>query len=126
MRKILRCVPLIAAAAVAAAGCSTYSDRPLLTNAQQVSGSEDDRAVLLRGKILRQTSGDHYIVHDGTRDVLVEINDRVRRGQHLVPGTQVEISGEVETRMFKEPKVEARSVIVVAGNERLPDPRDLK
>jgi uncharacterized protein (TIGR00156 family) len=118
MRIMLRHVLLVAL--LLAAGCSTYSDRPLLTNAQQVSSSEDDRAVLLRGQILRQTSGDHYILHDGTRDVLVEIKDRVRKGQHLVPGTQVEISGEVETRMFKEPKVEARSVIVLAGSDARP------
>ena len=117
MRK-LSLVPFIALVAVA--GCSTYSDRPLLTSASQVAGAEDDRAVLLRGQIIRQTSGDHYIVHDGTRDVLVEINDRVRNNQHLVPGTQVEISGEVETRAFKEPKVEARSVIVMGRTDAYP------
>src|SRR5687768_5402720 len=100
MHNTLRYAPLIALVAVTAAGCSTYSDRPLLTSAQQVSSSEDDRAVLLRGQIIRQTGRDHYLVHDGTRDVLVEIGERVRRGQHLVPGTQVEISGEVETRAF--------------------------
>jgi uncharacterized protein (TIGR00156 family) len=121
MRNVLRVV--IPVAVMAVAGCSTYSDRPLLTSAQQVSSSEDDRAVLLRGQIVRQTSGDHYLVHDGTRDVLVEINDRVRRGQHLVPGTRVEISGEVETRMFREPKVEARSVVVLAVRDPRLDPR---
>jgi uncharacterized protein (TIGR00156 family) len=117
MRKLLCLVPFVALIAVA--GCSTYSDRPLLTSASQVTGAEDDRAVLLRGQIVRQTSGDHYIVHDGTRDVLVEIKDRVRNNQHLVPGTQVEISGEVETRAFREPKVEARSVAVI-GTQAYP------
>jgi uncharacterized protein (TIGR00156 family) len=119
MQNTLRYIPLIALLAVAG-GCSTYSDRPLLTSAQQVSSSQDDRAVLLRGRIVRQTSPDHYILHDGTRDVLVEIGDRVRNGQHLVPGTQVEVSGEVETRAFKEPKVEARSVIVMGRTEAYP------
>jgi uncharacterized protein YdeI (BOF family) len=57
-------------------------------------------------------------VKDGTRDVLVEIKDRVRAGRHLVPGTQVEIYGEVETRMFKEPKIEARSLMVLAQGDR--------
>src|SRR5688572_2016451 len=120
MQNTLRYVPLIALLAVAAVGCSTYSDRPVLTSAQQVSSSQDDRAVLLRGQIVRQTSPDHYILHDGTRDVLVEIGDRVRAGQHLVPGTQVEVSGEVETRAFKEPKVEARSVIVLGRTDSYP------
>ena len=120
MRNTLRYVPVIALASLAAAGCSTYSDRPLLTRAQQVSSSEDDRAVLLRGQIVRQTSGDHYLVHDGTRDVLVEIKDRVRAGRHLVPGTQVEISGEVETRALREPKVEARSVVILAQRDARP------
>ena len=107
-------------ALVLAAGCSTYSDRPAVTSAQGVSSSQDDRAVLLRGQIIRQTSPDHYLVHDGTRDVLVEIGDRVRAGQHLLPGTHVEISGEVETRAFKEPKVEARSVIVMGRTQDYP------
>ena|SRR5688572_10033785 len=119
MQNTLRYIPLIALLAVAG-GCSTYSDRPLLTSAQQVSSSQDDRAVLLRGQIVRQTSPDHYLVHDGTRDVLVEIGDRVRNGQHLVPGTHVEVSGEVETRAFKEPKVEARSVIVMGRTDGYP------
>jgi uncharacterized protein (TIGR00156 family) len=114
---LLYVVPI---ALLAAAGCATYSDRPLLTSAQQVSSSKDDRAVLLRGQIVRQTSPDHYILHDGTRDVLVEIGDRVRAGQHLVPGTHVEVSGEVETRAFKEPKVEARSVIVLGRTDSYP------
>jgi uncharacterized protein (TIGR00156 family) len=121
MRNVLRLVVPVALLAVA--GCSTVSDRPVLTSAQQVSSSQDDRAVLLRGKIVRQTSGDHYLVHDGTRDVLVEIKDRVRNGQHLVPGTEVEISGEVETRMFKEPKVEARSVAIVEPKAYIIVPR---
>jgi uncharacterized protein YdeI (BOF family) len=98
---LLYVVPI---ALLAAAGCATYSDRPLL----------------LRGQIVRQTSPDHYILHDGTRDVLVEIGDRVRAGQHLVPGTHVEVSGEVETRAFKEPKVEARSVIVLGRTDSYP------
>jgi uncharacterized protein (TIGR00156 family) len=117
MRQMYRYVVPVALVA-AVTGCSTFSDRPLLTNAQQVSSSEDDRAVLIRGQIVRQTSGDHYIVKDGTRDVLVEIKDRVRAGRHLVPGTQVEIYGEVETRMFKEPKIEARSLMVLAQGDR--------
>jgi uncharacterized protein (TIGR00156 family) len=107
-------------ALVLAAGCSTYSDRPAVTSAQGVASSQDDRAVVLRGQIIRQTSPDHYLVHDGTRDVLVEIGDRVRAGQHLVPGTHVEVSGEVETRAFREPKVEARSVIVMGRTEPYP------
>jgi len=119
MQNTLRYIPLIALLAVAG-GCSTYSDRPLLTSAQQVSSSQDDRAVLIRGQIVRQTSPDHYLVHDGTRDVLVEIGDRVRNGQHLAPGTHVEVSGEVETRAFKEPKVEARSVIVMGRTGAYP------
>ena len=118
MRSPLRHVVL--AAVVLAAGCSTYSDRPAVTTAQGVSSSKDDRTVLLRGQIIRQTSPDHYLVHDGTRDVLVEIGDRVRAGQHLGPGTHIEVSGEVETRAFKEPKVEARSVIVMGRTDGYP------
>ncbi len=118
-----RLLYVLPVALLAAAGCSTYSDRPAVTSAQGVSSSQDDRAVLLRGQIIRQTSPDHYLVHDGTRDVLVEIGDRVRDGQHLVPGTHIEVSGEVETRALREPKVEARSVIVMGRSGYPPAPR---
>jgi uncharacterized protein (TIGR00156 family) len=127
MRSSLRYVVPVVLAALAAAGCSTYSDRPRVTSAEQVMDSTDDRAVSLQGRIVRQQSGDHYVVNDGTREVLVEIKDHVRDGQRLAPGMQVQINGEVETRVFKEPKVEARNVTVLAaGSPRGGEPPEYR
>jgi uncharacterized protein (TIGR00156 family) len=126
MRSRLRYAVTGALAALAAAGCSTYSDRPRVTSAEQVMDSTDDRAVSLRGQIVRQPSGDHYVVNDGTREVLVEIKDHVRDGQRLAPGMRVEINGEVETRAFKEPKVEARDVTVLAASGARGEPPEYR
>ena len=120
MRYILRTVLSVAVVSAAAAGCSTYSDMAPLTSAEQAVSAADDAPVVIRGQIVRQRSGDHYIVNDGTRDVLVEIKDHVRNGQPLVAGMRVQINGEVETRAFKEPKVEARQVTVLAASGARP------
>jgi uncharacterized protein (TIGR00156 family) len=126
MRSKLRYV-IPAALLSVAAGCSTYSDRPQVTSAAEVMDATDDRAVSLRGRIVRQPSGDHYVVNDGSREVLVEIKDRVRKGQALAPGMRVEINGEVETRAFKEPKIEARNVTVLAaGATRANEPPEYR
>jgi uncharacterized protein (TIGR00156 family) len=112
MRKPILSVLALAAMAAAAAGCVTHEDRPV-TTAQQARGASDDRAVQINGTIVRQRSGDHYIVNDGTSDILVEIKDHVRLGKRLEPGTKVRINGEIEGRSLRDSKVEARSVSVV-------------
>ena len=129
MRKAMRSIWRYALPAVlllAATGCSSYSNRPQVTRAAQVMDSADDRAVSLRGQIVRQPSGDHYVVNDGNREVLVEIKDHVRKGQDLAPGMRVEINGEVETRAFKEPKVEARNVTVLAASGARAEPPEYR
>jgi len=112
MRKAIPSALAIALVAAAAAGCVTQEDRPV-TTAQQARGASDDRAVQINGTIVRQRSGDHYIVNDGTSDILVEIKDHVRRGKRLDPGMKVQINGEIEGRTLRDSKVEARSVTVV-------------
>ena len=82
MRRPLLSVIAIALATAGAAGCMANEDRPV-TTAKQASGASDDRAVQINGTIVRQRSGDHYIVNDGTSDILVEIKDHVRLGKRL-------------------------------------------
>jgi uncharacterized protein (TIGR00156 family) len=112
MRKSFLSVIAIAFASVAATGCVTHEDKPI-TTAQQARGASDDRAVQINGTIVRQRSGDHYIVNDGTSDILVEIKDHVRLGKRLDPGMKVQINGEIEGRTLRDSKVEARSVTVL-------------
>lgn len=112
MRRPLLSVIAIALATAGAAGCMTNEDRPV-TTAKQASGASDDRAVQINGTIVRQRSGDHYIVNDGTSDILVEIKDHVRLGKRLEPGMKVQIDGEIEGRTLRDSKIEARSVRVV-------------
>lgn len=112
MRRPLLSVIAIALATAGAAGCMANEDRPV-TTAKQASGASDDRAVQINGTIVRQRSGDHYIVNDGTSDILVEIKDHVRLGKRLEPGMKVQIDGEIEGRTLRDSKIEARSVRVV-------------
>jgi uncharacterized protein YdeI (BOF family) len=71
--------------------------------------------VQLRGKIVSRQSRNHYIVADESGDAVVKITRRQRNGNALIPGTEVEIHGETDTRLSGPTRVEAKSVTVLAG-----------
>jgi uncharacterized protein (TIGR00156 family) len=88
-----------------------------ITSAQGVASAKDDQPVKLRGKIVSEKSRNQYVFTDGTGNVDVDIPSKVLNGNRLSAGTQVEIVGEVDTRLFKrQPKVEAKSVTVIASS----------
>lgn len=91
-----------------------------ITEAKGVAAAKDDQAVKLRGKIVKQETGNQYLFSDGTGNVLVEIGDKLLNGNKLMAGTQVEIDGKVDTRIMRDPKVEARSVTVLAAANPAP------
>jgi uncharacterized protein (TIGR00156 family) len=88
-----------------------------ITSVQSVKSAKDDQPVKLRGKIVSKKSGNEYVFSDGTGNVDVEIGSRALKGKNdqLRAGTEVEIVGEVDTRRKKEPKVEAKSVTILAA-----------
>ena len=98
---------------------STQSAAPI-TEARDVAAAKDEQAVKLRGKIVKQERGNQYVFSDGTGNVLVEIGDKLLNGNKLMAGTQVEIEGKVDTRIMRDPKVEARSVTVLASANPAP------
>jgi uncharacterized protein (TIGR00156 family) len=98
---------------------SAQSAMPI-TEAKGVAAAKDDQAVKLRGKIVKQESGNQYVFSDGTGNVLVEIGDKLLNGNKLMAGTQVEIEGRVDTRIMRDSKVEARSVTVLAAANPTP------
>ena len=93
---------------------SSAKDAPI-TTAQGVAAAKDDQKVQLRGKITGQQGKDEYLLSDKTGNVAVEIPNRLLNGKKLTAGTEVEIQGEVDTRKGKSPRVEAKSVMVVAA-----------
>lgn len=89
-----------------------------ITSAQAVASAKDDQPVKLRGQIVSQKSRNEYVFSDDTGNVDVEIGARAFKGNNkqLKAGTQVEIVGEVDSRRKQQPKVEAKSVTVLASS----------
>ena len=87
----------------------------MITSAADVASAKDDQPVRLRGKIVSRQSRNHYLITDGSGDAVVKITRRQRSGNALVPGTEVEVQGETDTRLSGPTRVEAKSVTVMAG-----------
>jgi uncharacterized protein (TIGR00156 family) len=86
-----------------------------VTTAQGVSSAQNKQKVQLRGKIVSQQGRNQYVFSDMSGNVVVDIPNRLLNGQKLAAGTEVEIQGDVDTRIRKSPKVEARSVTLLAA-----------
>lgn len=131
MRKLKYVVPVVLLFGVSVAGAEQSSSQRAasaapITSAQSVAGAKDDQPVKLRGEIVSKQGRNDYLLRDSSGQVTVEIGSRLLNGKQLTPGTQVEIVGEVDTRIKKEPKVEARSVTVLAMSDApstVPDAR---
>lgn len=96
---------------------SSARDQAPLTSAQSVAGAKDDQPVKLRGQLVSKKGRNEYVFSDGTGNVDVEIGARAFKGDNdkLKAGTQVEIVGQVETRRNKQPKIDAKTVTILAA-----------
>jgi uncharacterized protein (TIGR00156 family) len=113
MQKLLYVLPIALLLGVSPA--SAGGDNALITSAAAVASAKDDQPVQLRGKIVSRQSRNHYVVADESGDAVVKITRRQRNGNSLIPGTEVEIQGETDTRLSGPTRVEAKSVTVLAG-----------
>ena len=86
-----------------------------ITQVESVATAKNNDHVTLRGAISGQKAHDQYVLSDGTGNVIVEINGNLLDGQRLANGTEVEVVGEVDKRLFGQPKVDARSVTILAA-----------
>jgi len=86
-----------------------------VTTAQGVASAQNKQKVQLRGKIVSQQGRNQYMFSDSSGNVVVDIPNKLLNGQKLAAGTEVEIQGDVDTRIKKSPKVEARAVTVLAA-----------
>jgi|SRR5688572_1446449 uncharacterized protein (TIGR00156 family) len=117
MRKFLYFLPMAFLLAPGAASGGQEDLSVPITSAEAVASARDDQPVHLRGKIVSRQSRNHYVFADDSGNTLVKISRRVRNGGPLLPGMAVEIHGEVDTSVHRAPKVEARSVTVLAGKD---------
>ena len=93
-------------------------EAPRRTSAQGMRSVPNGQRVQLRGRILSQQGGDRYVFSDGSGRVLVDIDSRLLNGRKLPAGTEVEIQGDADTRIESSPKVEVRSVMVLAARQK--------
>jgi uncharacterized protein (TIGR00156 family) len=83
------------------------------TVAEILDNPVDDQDVQLRGRLLRQTSDDEFIFSDGTGEIVVELETKHFAGQPVDEKTEVELIGEVETKLKRPPEIEVDSIRVV-------------
>jgi|SRR5882672_519330 len=115
MQKWKYLLPTLWLLGVSAAGAQGWSSTAPITNAKSVSEATSDQPVKLRGEIVGQRDSDKYVFADNSGSVLVNVaGNTVNRP--LEPGTPVEIVGEVASRTFGGPQVDARAVTVLASN----------
>jgi uncharacterized protein (TIGR00156 family) len=80
-----------------------------------VASAQNKQKVQLRGKIVSQQGRNQYMFSDNSGNVVVDIPNKLLNGQKLAAGTEVEIQGDVDTRIKQSPKVEAKSLTVLAA-----------
>lgn len=121
-RAVAPLVILAFVAAMATGAQAEYtgpSDRkgvePLRTVAQIMSDPADDRPVVLKGKITRKASKESYVFTDATGSIRVEIDDDEMPETPVDENTVVEIVGEVDTGLLRDPVVDAERVTVSAS-----------
>lgn len=73
----------------------------------------DDQRVTLRGKIVRQLSGDKYIFSDGKHEIRVEIDGRLFPAQPVSATTTLEIVGEVEKDFMESPEIDVDALRII-------------
>lgn len=87
---------------------------PELTSLADVLGKPvDDQRVTLRGKIVRQVSGDKYIFSDGRREIRVDIDQKYLPQEPFGSDSMLVIKGEVEKDFLESPEIDVDSVTVV-------------
>lgn len=77
------------------------------TVAQILREATDDRPVELTGNLVQQTGRELYLFRDSTGEITVEIDSEdFPANQQIGPEVLVKISGEVEDRLMRKPRVE--------------------
>lgn len=72
----------------------------------------DGQPVKLRGKLLRQTTKNHYVFSDGTADIIVEIDADDFPRDPVNEHTLVKIAGEIDTGLKRPPRIEVEELLI--------------
>ncbi|MDR1694018.1 MAG: NirD/YgiW/YdeI family stress tolerance protein [Lactobacillaceae bacterium] len=74
----------------------------------------DDADVVLVGNIISHVKGENYMFKDETGTIVVEIDKKDWRGQDVAPGDKVQIIGEVDKSLLKDPKIDVDQITKLA------------
>lgn len=111
MTGILFASPAIANEPVAGytGGFTGPSSNKVIT-VEEAKKLSDDKEVVLVGNITQHVKSDKYLFKDASGTITVEIDQDEWRGQSISPEDTVEIIGEIDQSMFKDPKIDVDSV----------------
>lgn len=118
--RVLATIILFVLAVALSACAEQYGQHPATAkNVQEVLDHPvDDMKVTLRGQIVERVGDDDYTFSDNTGQIVVDIDDdKLPEGNAITPGTEVEIYGEVEAKMFKTPHIDVKRVKLIPPGE---------
>ena len=81
-----------------------------LSVAEVLEAPQEDTVVSIEGKLTRKIDDEEYIFSDGTGEIKVEINDEDLPTETVDENTQLVITGEVDRKFMRAPKIEVDSV----------------
>lgn len=117
-RKTSAIVAAVLTASMATAALAQYtgpgSTQLLRTVAEVLKDARDDTPVELTGHIIRQTGRERYVFKDSTGEIEVEIDDEdFPAGQPIDADVLVHITGEIDARFMRDPRVDVERLRVV-------------
>ncbi|WP_246174029.1 YgiW/YdeI family stress tolerance OB fold protein [Paraburkholderia hayleyella] len=85
-----------------------------MTVKQLLDSGVDDQHVIVRGKLVRHTGGEHYVLADATGEIEVEISSKYFPiNQTISPEMNVSLSGKYDKKMFGKSHLDVKQMITV-------------
>lgn len=84
-----------------------------IATVSQVKEMRDESKVIMQGHIESHLGGEYYLFKDQSGSIKVEIDDDVWKGVNVTPQDKVEISGEIDTHIYKPTDIEVETIKII-------------
>lgn len=74
----------------------------------------EDQRVTLQGKLLKKIGKEKYLFSDGQNSITAEIDDKDMQHITVTESSTVEITGEVDKKLFGPPEVEVDHIRLIS------------
>lgn len=74
----------------------------------------EDQSVVLQGALLKKLGKKMYLFSDGHDSIKAEVDDKDLRDITVTETTVLEITGEVDTKLFGPPEIEVHSLRIIS------------